>query len=121
MSRFMLSGGFRRAALQAATLLGASAVSTLAHAHFYLEAPPNWVEQDDQGDPQKTGPCGNEPTGKKTNIVTPFAAGDKVTIELHETIAHPGHFRVTLATDEIEFADPQPYPPSGVAGTVPSH
>jgi MYXO-CTERM domain-containing protein len=65
------------------------------------------VEQDDQGDPQKTGPCGNEPTGMKTNIVTPFAAGDKVTIELHETIAHPGHFRVALATDGMTgLADP---------------
>jgi MYXO-CTERM domain-containing protein len=83
----------------AAIVLGAAGVlaPTAARAHFYLESPPSWAEQNSLGDPQKTPPCGGDgavPTG----IVTPFAPGDMVTIGLIETVAHPGHYRVALST-----------------------
>ena len=48
-----------------------------ADAHFVLEAPRNWAEQDSQGQPQKTAPCGQadpQMTAVPTSAVTAFRA-----------------------------------------------
>ena len=79
-----------------------------AHAHFVLKAPANWVMQDSLGGPQKMGPCGNEGPQTPSNAITPFQPGDQVTIQLDETIFHPGHYRVSLA------ATPNNLPPEPV-------
>jgi hypothetical protein len=86
---------FKQAALAAALSLGA----TGAYAHFYLEAPASWIEQDDMGDPQKIAPCGgtNADGGTRTGAVTPVKGGDMLRIAVLETVFHPGHYRIALA------------------------
>jgi len=72
-----------------------------AGAHFVLQAPANWAEQDIQGQPQKTAPCGQadpEVTAVPTNAVTSFTAGQTITVTIDETTFHPGHYRVLLST-----------------------
>jgi MYXO-CTERM domain-containing protein len=88
-------------------------VPRIAHAHFHLDAPPSWAEQDPKtGDPQKSGPCGevginNTPVAVPTNIVTPFQPGQTISVTITETIMHPGHYRVALAADRSMLpADP---------------
>src|ERR1051325_1426362 len=102
MSRFAPVGGVRRALAAAAALIGAAAIPSVAHAHFILQAPENWKEMDDQGNPQKMAPCGNETaTTMETNVVTPFMAGEEITITIDETITHGGHYRVALAESDM--------------------
>jgi MYXO-CTERM domain-containing protein len=114
-----------RVALVAA---GSFAWPGLAEAHFHLDEPANWITQLENGDPQKTGPCGALMEMNKTytasNAVTSFKAGDTVTIKLEETVMHPGHYRVALAVaDRSELpADPQVTAggmPNSACGTVP--
>jgi len=112
----------------ARTLLCAALVASatfacpgLAQAHFHLDEPANWITQLENGDPQKTGPCGELMEANKTytasGAVTPFKAGDTVTIKLEETVTHPGHYRVALAvTDRSEL----PAEPKVTAGGMPS-
>jgi MYXO-CTERM domain-containing protein len=72
-----------------------------ARAHFILQAPANWADQDPSGLPQKSAPCGQADPGTPANptgIVTPFAPGDAVTVTISETVPHPGHYRVALST-----------------------
>ena len=71
----------------------------VAEAHFRLEAPTNWKTMDADGNPQKTGPCGNEAGGTATDMVTPYRPGDLVTITINERIPHPGHYRVALGVN----------------------
>ena len=84
----------------------------LAAAHFHLDAPENWITQMENGDPQKTGPCGALMEMNKTytasGAVTPFKAGDTVTIKLEETVSHPGHYRVALAVSDRSELPPEP-------------
>jgi len=70
-----------------------------AQAHFYLEAPAQWIEQDEMGDPQKIAPCGgtNADGGTRTGAVTEVAGGSMLRVAVLETVFHPGHFRVALA------------------------
>src|SRR5260221_10138269 len=68
-----------------------------AAAHFVLKTPANWLMQDSSGGPQKLGPCGNEGPDSPSNAVTPYQPGGSVTIQLDETVFHPGHYRVALA------------------------
>jgi MYXO-CTERM domain-containing protein len=117
MFRCIFSGGARRAALQAAALLGITVVPAVSHAHFYLDSPENWVEQDSQGDPQKTGPCGSEMNPTETDVVTPYMGGDTIMIQLHETIGHPGHFRVAIGVDGPDDLPPLPTP-TGTCGSI---
>lgn len=70
-----------------------------ALAHFTLDAPPAWQAQDVLGSPQKGPPCGNESAATPSNVVTPFVAGDTVSITINETIFHPGHYRVVLGVN----------------------
>src|SRR4029450_10427474 len=72
-----------------------------ARAHFVLQGPASWADQDSSGLPQKSAPCGQADPGlpaAPTGIVTPFAQGDTVTVTINETIFHPGPYRVALST-----------------------
>lgn len=101
----------RRPGLCAAAglLLGAAALEpAAAEAHFFLDEPESWREQGSLGDPQKTGPCGDEGTAAETGTVTAYRSGQTITIRFHETIFHPGHFRVALATNDRSELPPPP-------------
>jgi hypothetical protein len=80
-----------------ATALGLGAMH--AHAHFYLEAPASWIEQDEMGDPQKIAPCGgtNADGGTRTGALTDVQGGTQLRIAVLETVFHPGHYRIALA------------------------
>jgi len=74
----------------------------IAAAHFVLHAPASWREQDSNGDPQKTAPCGDDsdPGAAPTGIVTAFSPGETITITIDERTFHPGHYRVALAVND---------------------
>jgi len=85
-----------RRVLLATFVFGAST----ANAHFHLDAPASITTQDATGDPQKVFPCGpvnisDVPSGEVTNVMT----GSMLTVTIDETINHPGHYRIALATD----------------------
>jgi hypothetical protein len=111
------TGGKRNQALAGALAVGAIGVfaTKLADAHFRLDAPKSWVVLDQGGDPQKMPPCGNEPPQTMSNVVTPFRPGEKITIQLVETVPHPGFYRVALAVnDQSELPkDPKVTPAAG--------
>src|SRR4029450_290594 len=82
-----------------------------ARAHFVLQGPASWADQDSSGLPQKSAPCGQADPGlpaAPTGIVTPFAQGDTVTVTINETIFHPGHYRVALSTTGQSGFSPGP-------------
>ena len=85
-----------------------------AHAHFKLDAPASWANQDSQGTPLKSAPCGQSDPGNPavaTNAVTGLMTGSTVTITVTETVFHPGHYRVALAADQNSLpADPTAHP-----------
>jgi MYXO-CTERM domain-containing protein len=85
-----------------------------AHAHFKLDAPASWANQDSLGLPLKSAPCGQSDPGTPpvaTNAVTGLMAGSTVTITVTETVFHPGHYRVALAADQNSLpADPTAHP-----------
>src|SRR5882724_11547246 len=73
----------------------------IATAHFVLHAPASWGAQGSLGDPQKTGPCGDDADpAAPTDIVTAFSPGETITITIDEAIYHPGHYRVALAVND---------------------
>jgi hypothetical protein len=87
-----------------------------AQAHFKLTAPDSWMSQDVLGSPQKAGPCGDEKGGTATGKITAYKPGDTVTIQLTETVFHPGHYRVALSVkDRSEL----PADPKVTAGNTP--
>ena len=90
-----------------------------AHAHFKLDAPASWANQDSLGTPLKSAPCGQSDPGNPavaTNAVTRLMAGSTVTITITETVFHPGHYRVALAADQNSLpADPTAHPDSNSA------
>jgi hypothetical protein len=84
-------------------VLGASglALQPVTHAHFKLVEPAPWIVEDDRGDPQKSGPCGGTNTdwGTASGVVTSAVGGGTLHLKMHETIFHPGHYRVALAVN----------------------
>src|SRR5262245_17322480 len=84
-------------------------VSIPAQAHFRLVGPKDWLVTNTTGDPdggpQKTNPCGE---GEASNVVTRVKAGSKVTISWADTIAHPGHYRISFAQDRSQLVEPIP-------------
>ena len=94
-----------------------------AHAHFRLTAPAAAYNQNGQGDPQKSAPCGQAdnmlqppgPAAVASNMVTAFTAGQTITISFSETIYHPGHYRVALSTNGMTGL---PADPPVTAGTM---
>jgi hypothetical protein len=92
-------------------LIAVIAAASPAHAHFKLLMPDSWLNEGDDGAPQKGGPCGPmgyddvspTPTSGK---VTTFHAGDEVPIEWEITVPHSGFFQVSVAKDRSELKDP---------------
>jgi MYXO-CTERM domain-containing protein len=83
--------------------LAAGAIAVLsapAEAHFALQAPASWMSQDSLGNPQKTGPCGNEAGGTATGTVSAFMSGQTITVTINETVFHPGHYRIALSVND---------------------
>jgi uncharacterized protein (TIGR03382 family) len=82
------------------------ALAPEASAHFVLDAPPAYSVQNALGLPEKSAPCGQADPGTPvvpTNVVTPFHAGDMITVTIDEKVFHPGHYRVALATDQSQL------------------
>jgi hypothetical protein len=88
-------------------LIVAVCLSTVAHAHFVLIQPAATLMQNRLGDPQKIAPCGgvsaNPARGSLANpgvpsgAVTAVTGGTDLPLLVHESIFHPGHYRVALA------------------------
>lgn len=103
-------------------LLGTGLLATsTAHAHFILTSPPAAREQNFLGDPQKAPPCGDAGNAVATGVLTDYKGGDVVTITIDETIFHPGHYRIAIATNDISElpAEPPVTPNNTDCGTVP--
>jgi|HubBroStandDraft_1064217.scaffolds.fasta_scaffold118018_2 hypothetical protein len=85
-------------------------LAPFAAAHFRLMEPQSWIVENQQGDPQKLGPCGGTSTneGMPTNMVSKIKGGQKLHIKLQETIYHPGHYRVALAVNSRAELPPDP-------------
>lgn len=116
----MQSSFARASALAVTTLALTVAATSPARAHFILSAPPASKSQDSLGNPQKTGPCGEEGGGTATGAITAYQPGDTVTITVDETVFHPGHYRVALAVnDPSELpAEPPVTPGASACGTT---
>lgn len=100
-----------RLALAACAGTAMLAVPAVGSAHFILEAPASWIQENQLGDPQKMGPCGGTTAnpGTPTAAITEVKGGDMLHVKVKETIYHPGHFRIALAVlDRAELpADPE--------------
>ena len=97
-----------------AALLAAGAVifaPARAVAHFVLQSPASWAEQDTQGNPQKTAPCGQadpQIAAVPTNATAAYRAGETITVSIDEVTFHPGHYRVVLSTTGQGGLPPDP-------------
>ncbi len=85
--------------LRASLLMALGFTGFEAQAHFALDYPASWIEQDEQGDPQKMAPCGGTIAdgGTRTGAVTAVQGGSMMRLAITETVFHPGHYRVALA------------------------
>lgn len=118
-------------ALTVAVLVGSALPAIPAHAHIRLLKPASWVTEDGLGDPQKDGPCGTgtdlQPP-QATGAITTFKPGETITVEWEVTIPHTGWYRIALAKERSELADPDVEPdflcyptkdvPTGAHGNV---
>ncbi len=105
-----------------APVVAVLAIASPALAHFKLVSPAASFEQDNSGSPQKSAPCGQADAGDPavpTNAVTQLMTGQMVTIEIDETIFHPGHYRVSLAENmNMLPADPPVTPGTTACGST---
>jgi hypothetical protein len=99
------------------TFLAGTALAVLtllpsgSQAHFQMLQPAGWlVEENALGDPQKRAPCGGTTAnpGKPTGIVGEARGGDLLHVKLHETVFHPGHYRIALAVQSRSELPPDP-------------
>ncbi|MDB5454346.1 MAG: hypothetical protein JWO33_2924, partial [Caulobacteraceae bacterium] len=109
--------------LAAALCAGAVALAAPAvvSAHFIIQEPKSWIEENNLCDPQKLGPCGGTSAnaGKPTGAVTEVAGGELLHVKVKETIYHPGFFRVALVRDRKDLpADPEDVVKDGPRGPV---
>lgn len=99
-----------------------AAVPATVQAHFILETPASWLNENVLGDPQKLGPCGGTSAnpGSPTGVVTPLKGGDMLHVRVKETIYHPGFYRIALSVlDRAELpADPEDVTKDGPRGPV---
>jgi len=90
-------------------VLGLSSAGA-AHAHFKLLKPASWLKEDDLGGPQKGGPCGlggiDDASGKESGAITTYKAGETITVQWVDTVAHPGYFRIALAENRDDLKNP---------------
>jgi len=86
-------------------------------AHFRLIEPASWLQEAQNGDPQKMAPCGGTSAnpGTPTGAVTNVKGGEKLHIKIQETVFHPGFYRIALAVNSRDELPPDP-----VAKTAPS-
>jgi MYXO-CTERM domain-containing protein len=77
-----------------------------ALAHIKLISPTSWQVTDALGNPQKVGPCGE--AGTASNVVTTVEAGSQLSVEWVDTVAHPGHYRISIAPDMKDIITPTP-------------
>ncbi|MBA2540770.1 MAG: lytic polysaccharide monooxygenase [Deltaproteobacteria bacterium] len=94
---------------RAVTFLTVLAIPLAASAHFKLNAPASLSNQNSLGDPQKSDPCGQDDGNSfvLSNQVNNVQTGEMLEIDVTETVAHEGHFRIALATDMASIpADP---------------
>ena len=86
------------------------ALAPFAGAHFHLLEPQSWIVEDQQGNPQKLGPCGGTSSngGTPTNLVTKVTGGQKLHVKVQETVYHPGHYRIALAVNSRAELPPDP-------------
>jgi hypothetical protein len=102
--------------------LVALGVPAAGSAHFILETPKSWIEENQLGDPQKLGPCGGTTAnaGTPTMAVTEVTGGELLHVKVKETIYHPGHFRISLAVlDRAELpTDPEDVTREGPRGPL---
>ena len=100
-----------RVAAAAAAGLAVLAIPVAGSAHFILEAPASWIQENQLGDPQKLGPCGGTSAnaGMPTGAVTAVTGGAMLHVKVKEMIYHPGHYRISLAVlDRAELpSDPE--------------
>ena len=93
-------------------LVAGVALSGEAGAHFKMLEPAPWVVTNERGDPQKVGPCGGDPKGRTSKIlskaVTKVTGGSKLHLKIQETIYHSGHYRVALAVNSRTELPPDP-------------
>jgi len=99
----------KRLALPFAITAALALLPGMAQAHFRLEAPASWIEEDERGDPQKMAPCGGTVAdgGTRSGQVTEVQGGSEIRLAIVETIYHPGHYRVALAR-RINWLPPDP-------------
>jgi hypothetical protein len=110
------------------TLIGIALLGTSqAHAHFKLLQPASWLNEDELGGPQKGSPCG--PGNARLIVgddvqpipasaaVTTFQAGETITVELQETIYHPGYFRIAIAETRAADATSAHFPDPALTDT----
>ena len=99
------------------TAIAVASLSVAADAHFVLVSPAASMVQNRLGDPQKIAPCGgvgaNPARGTPANpgvpsgAVTNVKGGTSLHLLVHESIYHPGHYRVALARTMAQLpADP---------------
>lgn len=88
----------------------AYAAPVAVSAHFIMVQPKGWIEENQLGDPQKLGPCGGATAnaGMPTGVVTPVVGGELLHVKVHETIYHPGHFRIALSVLDRSELPPDP-------------
>ncbi|MEQ1565100.1 MAG: SCE4755 family polysaccharide monooxygenase-like protein [Myxococcota bacterium] len=73
---------------------------SVASAHILMDEPRPRTQA------LKIGPCGDAANLRSANVAT-FAPGETITIEWHETIDHPSHFRIAFDEDGTDdFVDP---------------
>jgi hypothetical protein len=94
----------------AAALASLSIVCVDARGHIALDQPPK------RDAAMKTHPCGG--TGARSATPAVFAPGQKITVQWHETVVHPGFFRIALSMDGTTFPTDPTDPPPAVAAPV---
>ena len=102
-----------------------------AHAHFHLQEPASWLNEDMLGGPQKGSPCGpgnSRPfigddiqPAPTSGAVTRYHAGEKVTVKWQETIYHPGYFRIAIAKTRAADATAEDFPDPPLTDTENCH
>jgi hypothetical protein len=87
-----------------------------ALAHVALEEPPPRYPSDGSSD-NKSCPCGVGPNDSlcsdpnelsdpnRSTTVTPYAAGESITVRAHEAVGHSGRWRIAFDPDGADLAD----------------
>lgn len=105
--------------------------ATHAHAHFVLQKPASWLNEDALGGPQKGSPCGPGNTRPfigddvqpvpASDAVTTFHAGETISVQWQETVYHPGYFRISLAPVHAADATSADFPDPALTDPVDCH